>query len=201
MAGAGGMARVECRMEGAVMVWFRQRRKPGRSGVPLASDEPLERWERRVADAGLRFVEIKQTGKATYQTLAGEDPEKAKAFLRNEPVDKEKYYIIVETPDGNWGTDFKGLFLEHLRPWQTDTANADCRGLINSLIDANQSIEAAAQGWADNFVVEVNCGRCDHKWVDAIRYRDDTLVRCSACRARNLIDSRGFTFTRVTYGP
>jgi hypothetical protein len=162
------------------MAWFGQRRKPGRSRVPLASDEPLERWEQRVADAGLRFVEIKQTGKATYQTLAGEDPEAAKAFLRNEPVDKEKYYIIVETPDGNWGTDIDGLFLEHLRPWQTDTAKADCRGQISGVIDGNQSIEAAAQKWADNFVVEVSCGRCDHEWIDGIRYRNDTLVRCPA---------------------
>lgn len=182
------------------MPWFGRRLKPGRSPVPLATNEPVERWQRRVADAGLRIVEIKKNNQgAVYQVLAGDDPESAKAFLRNEPIDKQLYYIVVETTDGNWGTDIKGLYLENLRPWQTDTANTDCRGSISGLIDSNQSIRPAARGVTDNFVVEVCCGRCRHEWIDGIRYRDLTTVRCPDCEARNLIDSDGFTFTEYEY--
>lgn len=181
------------------MRWF-GRRTSGRERLSLATNEPVERWQRRIAVAGLRFVEIKRTDQGTYQTLAGDDPEQAKAFLRREPIDKERYYIVVETRDGSWGTDIKGLYLENLRPWQLDTTNADCDGSISAMIDGNQSMEAAAQGWADNFVVEVCCGQCGHEWIDGIRYRDLTLVRCAACQARNRINSRGFTFTRITYG-
>lgn len=180
------------------MAWFGRRSGQDRS-VPLASDEPPERWQRRVTEAGLRFVNVKRTDQGTYQTLVGDDPERAKAFLRDEPVDKERYYIVVETPDGTWGTDIEGLYLENLRPWQRETATADCDGAISGLIDANQSIEAAARGWADNFVVKVSCGRCGHEWIDGVRYRDLTLVRCPRCRAGNRIDSAGYTFTRHTY--
>ncbi|MFC6879397.1 MULTISPECIES: hypothetical protein [Actinomadura] len=182
------------------MAWFGRLRKPGPSRIPLASNEPIERWQRRVAEAGLRLVEIKKNNQgAVYQVLAGEDPARAKDFLRKEPIDKELYYIIVETPDGNWGTDIKGLFLERLRPWQMDTANTDCQGAISGMIDMNQSIRAAARGVTDNFVVEVCCGRCGHEWIDGIRYRNLTVVRCPTCEARNLIDSDGYTFAEYDY--
>jgi hypothetical protein len=157
----------------------------------------LEHWLGRVTDAGLRFVEIKQTDQAVYQTLACDDPEIAKRFLMNERVDRALYYIIVDTPDGNWGLDVKGLFLEKLRPWQTDTANADCRGMITGAVDGMQSIRAAALGHADNWVTMVTCGRCDHVWVDGVRYCARTLVRCPNCQARNVIDSRGSRFIAV----
>jgi hypothetical protein len=180
------------------MAWFGQRgrSRPRRSNVPpLARDEPVEQWQRRLDEAGLRFVEIKQNAGGIYQTLAGEDAERAKAFLRNETVERERYYLVVETPDGNWGADVDGLFLENLRPWQTETGNADCPGRIEGLIGGGMGIASAANGWTDNFLVEVGCGRCDREWIDGVRYQDDTLVRCPGCQARNVVDSRPFTYT------
>ncbi|MGP3971078.1 hypothetical protein [Streptomyces sp. 6N223] len=165
------------------------------SRIPLARDEPIERWQRRLAEAGLRLVEIKQTDSGIYQTLAGDDAEQAKDFLRHETVEKEQYYIVVETPDGNWGADINGLFLENLRPWQTDTATAECRGQLRGLIGGGEGIAAAAHGWVDNYLVQVGCGRCGHEWIDGIRFRDATLVRCPACHARNLVDSGAVTYT------
>jgi hypothetical protein len=165
------------------------------SRIPLARDEPVERWQRRLAGAGLRFVGIKQTESGTYQTLACDDAEQAKDFLRQETVEREQYYLVVETPDGNWGADINGLFLEKLLPWQTDTAASECRGRLRGLIGGSEGILAAAHGWVDNFLVEVACGRCDHEWTDGIRLRDATVVRCPACRARNLVDSGLVTYT------
>lgn len=43
---------------------------------------------------------VEYNGQASYLTLAGPDAERAKDFLRNESVDRELYYIVVETPDG-----------------------------------------------------------------------------------------------------
>jgi hypothetical protein len=179
------------------MAWLGRKRKPPTGPPPLATDEPLESWRRRVTEAGLRLVEIKEKDQAVYQTLTCDDPEKAKDFLMKERVGKRLYYIVVDTPDGSWGLDIDGLFLEGLRPWQKDTANADCRGMISGTVDNMQSIRAAALGHNDNWVTIVSCGRCDHSWVDGVRYQDLTLVRCPACRARNVIDSSSSHFYPV----
>ncbi len=77
------------------MAWF------GRERKSAPTDDPWEQWLRRVTDAGLRFVEIKQNGQATYQTLACYDPETAKRFLMNERVDSNG---CVATNSSPWRT-------------------------------------------------------------------------------------------------
>jgi len=50
-----------------------------------------------------KIVREEQKWYATYEIYKGTDPESAKSFLLTKNVDKESYYIVVETPEGNWG--------------------------------------------------------------------------------------------------
>lgn len=154
----------------------------------------------RPAAAEPRFVfKENQRNGAVYETYRADDAEAAKAFLMTKRVDRELYYIVVETPRGNWGMDIEGLYLEQLLPWQLDTSAADCVGQIHSLTNAF-GLSMAAGGKADNYVVEVKCGRCGHLWHDAVRYHADTLVRCPGCAARNSVDSSGVTVSKEPDG-
>jgi len=49
---------------------------------------------------------------ATYRVYKGPDAASAKAFLELNPVNKPMYYIIVETPEGNYGRDIEGMYKE-----------------------------------------------------------------------------------------
>jgi hypothetical protein len=173
--------------------WFR--RRPAATGSPLvfATSAAADAFQRRLDDAGLTLVGHHQDGANTYVTLRGDDPEAAKAFLRKEPVTRDFYYVVVETPDGVWGTDINTLYLEKLRPWQHDVGAAECDGTIETLIDGHHNLITAARGIMDNFLVEVACGRCGHLWIDGVRYRALTLVRCPACSAGNRVDSSPIT--------
>ncbi|MGH3391478.1 MAG: hypothetical protein ACRDOO_21625 [Actinomadura sp.] len=177
------------------MVRFRWSKKTTWSGMIFADDASLDRWKQKLADAELTFVGKEKTGRNTYVTFTGNNAEKAKAFLRKEPVDDDFTYIVVETPDGIWGTDSNSIYLEKLRPWQLDTGDADCTGVISALIDGVHNLQLAARGVIDNYVVEVTCGGCGHEWIDGIRYRDVTLVRCPECTAANRVDSANIEVT------
>jgi hypothetical protein len=162
---------------------------PDGKGITFPDKAALEHWNRRVAEAGLTVRGVEYNGQASYLTLAGPDAERAKVFLRNEYVDRELYYIVVETPDGAWGLDIEGLYLEKLRPWQLDTGSADCRVPAGSVAGNPNSVNLAARGKVDNFLVWVGCGRCAHRWADGVRYQNRTLTRCPSCGAKNLVDS------------
>lgn len=177
------------------MAWFRRRKEAESKYSPMlfVTDEALERHTQRTEAAGLKFKCVEERGGNTYETYEGSDPEKAKEFLRKEPVANDHTYILVETPDGTWGTDSSSLYLERLRPWQLDADGADCSGSLAKLIDGFHNLELAAKGVVDNFLVEVCCGRCEHAWIDGIRYNDVTLVRCPDCGAGNRVDSSGIS--------
>ena len=51
-------------------------------------------------------------GTATYRIYKAPSAASAKAFLQENPVDKNFYYIVVETPEGNYGCDVKGIYKE-----------------------------------------------------------------------------------------
>jgi len=51
-------------------------------------------------------------GPHTYETYKAGSKEDALAFLKTKFVDKKLYYIVVETPDGNWGRDIQGIYQE-----------------------------------------------------------------------------------------
>lgn len=48
----------------------------------------------------------------TYRIHKGPDAASAKAFLENNPVSKQFYYIVVETPEGSYCRDIQGVYKE-----------------------------------------------------------------------------------------
>jgi hypothetical protein len=162
---------------------------PDGTRITFPDQAALDGWNRRVAAAGLTVRGVEYNGQASYLTLAGDGAQRATTFLRNEHVDRELYYIVVETPDGVWGLDIEGLYLENLRPWQLDTGSADCRVPAGSIAGNPKSVDLARRGKVDNFLVWVGCGRCEHQWTDGVRYQNRTLTRCPSCGATNLVDS------------
>lgn len=47
-----------------------------------------------------------------YRVYKGPNAASARAFLEKNPVNKELYYIIVETPEGNYARDIQGMYKE-----------------------------------------------------------------------------------------
>lgn len=47
-----------------------------------------------------------------YQIYRGPDAATAKAFLQQNPVTRQYYYIVVETPEGNYARDIYGIYKE-----------------------------------------------------------------------------------------
>jgi hypothetical protein len=137
-----------------------------------------------------RFFKKVQDGNRTYELYNGDDPEPARIFLLKKKVDKPFYYIQVKTNQGTWGVDKEGLFLTNLLPWQTNLALAQHEGEVVGF-PSMFNLGLAATGKADNFVVEVQCGKgeCGFTWMDALRYQKKTVVRCPKCKAYNVIDS------------
>jgi hypothetical protein len=137
-----------------------------------------------------QFIGIQNRGVYTYEVYQGRDAESAKTFLQKKRVDGENYYILIETPEGNWGMDIKGLFLENLLPWQVDIDAAVCDGRLLPTSSSQFGLTVASQGILDNFIAKVECGKCEHQWLDGLRYQNNTVVRCPNCKMLNKIDSR-----------
>lgn len=136
-----------------------------------------------------KFLEKRTTPNGTYEVYLGSDAESAKEFLQTKKVTEAKYYIKVETPEGTWGLDKEGFYLESLLDWQTDIDRAQCEGGLDLTSVAQFSIEWATKGEGYNFVAQVCCGKCGHKWLDGVRYQNFTVVRCPRCRSYNKVDS------------
>ncbi|HEY2694258.1 MAG TPA: hypothetical protein VGJ45_02240 [Pseudonocardiaceae bacterium] len=174
---------------------------PDGKNITFPDQAAMQSWQRKVAQAGLTVRGVEYNGQASYLTLAGSDAEQAKSFLRDEYVDRELYYIVVETPDGVWGLDIEGLYLEQLRPWQLDIGSAECGVPAGSIAGNPKSVDLAAQGRVDNFLVWVGCGRCEHRWADGVRYQNRTLTRCPSCGTTNLVDSSNVQVYLYDEGP
>lgn len=159
--------------------WFGGKKNAGESPAPKIKQPQFVR----------KYNEKGQGGDATYETYKGTDAESAKAFLITKRVDKPMYYVIVDTPEGNWGMDVQGLYLERLFPWQTNVGSAECEGHIIPMSWSQFGLGMAAKKFNDNFVVKVQCGKCEYQWLDGIRYQNITVVRCPKCKGLNKIDS------------
>jgi hypothetical protein len=48
----------------------------------------------------------------TYRIYRATDSQAAKQFLQKNPVPRPLHYIVVETPQGNWGRDKDGIYQE-----------------------------------------------------------------------------------------
>ncbi len=142
------------------------------------------------------FIGKDRNQSGTYETYRGQDAESAKAFLMTKRVDEPQYYIVVETPEGNWGLDVKGLYLERLLPFQTNVAAAQVQGRTCGFPDMF-SLQMAARGINDNFLAKVECGKCQHQWQDGLRYKNVTVVRCPGCKTLNKVDTSNFNVVLV----
>jgi uncharacterized RDD family membrane protein YckC/phage FluMu protein Com len=140
-----------------------------------------------------RFIQKLQKENRTYEIYKGKDVESAKKFLMIKRVDKKLYYIEVETPEGTWGMDIEGLYLVRLLPWQKNISLAKCDGYVIPMSYSNFGLNMAARGISDNFVVKIKCGKCEHEWLDGVRYKNLTAVRCPNCKTINKVDSRNIT--------
>jgi hypothetical protein len=139
-----------------------------------------------------RFMKKERVGNSTYEVYQGKDAVSAREFLLTKRVDESLYYIVVETPEGNWGMDVKGLYLEHLLPFQTNVSAAQVAGHITGMPDMF-GLQMAAKRINDNFIARVECGSCQHQWQDALRYQNTTVVRCPKCKMLNKVNSSNFT--------
>ena len=48
----------------------------------------------------------------TYRIYKGPNAESAKAFLQKNPVDRKYYFLVIETPEGNYCRDVQGRYKE-----------------------------------------------------------------------------------------
>jgi hypothetical protein len=135
-----------------------------------------------------RFLMMDINSNGTFEHYIGDTAENARLFLKQNTINESGYFVMVHTPEGSWGLDHQGLFLESLLPFQKDEALAECQGQITG-VPSLISLGLASKGLTDNYVIEVRCGKCSALWLDGIRYKDRTVVRCPACRAYNLVDS------------
>lgn len=136
-----------------------------------------------------KYTENQPHGISTYEIYEGTDAESAKTFLLTKRVDKKLYYIMVETSEGNWGIDIEGLYLEKLLPWQLNINSAECAGTMILMSWSMFGLNAVAKKFSDNFIVKVQCGKCEHQWLDGVRYQNLTVVRCPKCKTLNKVDT------------
>jgi hypothetical protein len=159
------------------------------AATPASSTRPAMLAPAPAAVKPPAFVRKYRQGMSTYELYRAPDVQAAKAFLNTKKVSEPLYYILVETPEGNWGVDTEGLYLEKLLPWQTQPGVAACEGSIHGMTWTQFGLSTCARGQTDNFVAIVECGKCHHTWQDGVRYRDMTVVRCPACKTMNRVSS------------
>lgn len=94
------------------------------SSTKLSAAGGNKKGERKPAEnTRSKPKESNQSGKATYvsKDVKGSNtyeiykaPSKSVAleYLKTKPVTKSLYYVIVETPEGNWGKDIDGIYQE-----------------------------------------------------------------------------------------
>ncbi|UCG68115.1 MAG: hypothetical protein JSV09_09820 [Thermoplasmata archaeon] len=58
------------------------------------------------------YLRTDKKGYYTYKIYKAPSQSAALAFLKEHPVNQSLYYIIVETPEGNWGRDINGIYKE-----------------------------------------------------------------------------------------
>ncbi|MGE5580853.1 MAG: hypothetical protein ACM3WU_12560 [Bacillota bacterium] len=79
------------------------KKETAHSGAPVQLDSVKFIREQHVND---------QYGDTVYRVYQAPDADTAKEFLSRNPVDKRLYYIVVETPEGNYGRDIDGIYKE-----------------------------------------------------------------------------------------
>lgn len=52
------------------------------------------------------------TGVLHYEIYKARTAEAARTFLEGKVVNERLHYLVVETPEGNWGRDINGIYRE-----------------------------------------------------------------------------------------
>jgi HEAT repeat protein len=158
------------------------------SQVRLAAADALEvlGWLPEEYTADIKFNRHYKLVNKTYVCYTADDPEIAKKFLAKQKIKRNFFYIEVETPCGTWGRDINGLYLLKLLSWQTQLDLAECEGDITKF-PTIEAIEKVVNNLVDNYLVEIACGKCSHKWWDGIQHHEATIVRCPKCQTYNKI--------------
>jgi ribosomal protein S27E len=133
----------------------------------------------------------------TYEYYRASSPEEARYFLDQTYITLPLYYVMVETPEGTWGRDKDGMFLEHLCDFQHNLSLAQCEANSAFLPQRMEDVQLAANGITDNFLLSVNCGSCGHEWTDGVTYRSKTVVKCPECGKYNLVNTEHIRFNNL----
>ena len=136
-------------------------------------------------------------GQYTYEEYRASTAEEAKYFLELTSVSLPFYYVMVDTPQGEWGKDKDGLFLSKLCSFQRELSLRECDAGTALTPERMHDMQMAANGIADNYLLSVTCGSCGYNWVDGVGYRTKTIVICPECGKHNLADTEGIRFNDI----
>ncbi len=137
----------------------------------------------------LTSLGISRNDPYTYEYYRANSAEEAKRFLDQTEVTKPLYYVVVETPQGNWGRDKDGMFLEQLCDFQRNLSLAQCEAKTDLTPFRIADLAMCANHVTDNFLLGITCGDCDHHWIDGVAYKTKTIVRCPHCGKYNLANT------------
>ncbi len=165
---------------------------------PPPEPAPLPTPREAAPPKPVTFVSKKtEANGGTYEVYSATGAIQAQEFLSGKTVSENNYFIVVKTPEGNWGKDILGIYLENLLPYQYKPENAVCECRVTMDFELT-NLCAAAMGANDNFVATLVCGKCGQEWKDGLRYQNKTAVRCHHCGALNVADSTPFNYVFET---
>jgi hypothetical protein len=72
------------------------------------------------SSGGVKYIRTYQEKKmgasgiitCTYEMHKANSAQEARDFLETKTVKKRLYYVVVETPEGNWAKDIDGMYKE-----------------------------------------------------------------------------------------
>ena len=70
----------------------------------------IEERIKQVDTTSVQFAKTEQRKQFTYEVYKAPGREQALAFLKSKVVDKQMYYVEVETPEGICGRDVNGIY-------------------------------------------------------------------------------------------
>lgn len=145
--------------------------------------------EEKAPKPQLTALGIRSQGQYTYEYYRAESVKEAKYFLEQTEVFKPFYYVMVETPQGKWGRDKDGLFLEQLCAFQHNLSLARCEASASIMPVRMADMQMAANKITDNYLLSVTCGKCGFEWEDGVGYRTKTVVKCPECGTYNIVNT------------
>lgn len=133
----------------------------------------------------------------TYEYYRATSAEEAKYFLEQTKVTLPLYYMMVETPEGKWGRDKDGIFLERLCDFQHNLSLAQCNAETALFPGRMEDMQMAANKMTDNYLLSITCGSCGYEWKDGVAYRAKTIVKCPECGKYNLAVTEHIRFNNL----